>query len=78
MDIPLTIDLSKAYKEELASILECSPEELVQQLSRFSVAAFREYITMILGQKVFSRGSDILEYRLFLLIEVPSISIDKN
>jgi hypothetical protein len=69
MDIPLSIDLSEGDIDDLGSILECSTEELVQQLSHFSVAALREYITMILGQKVFRRGSDIMDYRLFLLIE---------
>ncbi len=69
MDIPIRVDLSREEKEELASILGCSAEELVQQLSRFGVAALREYVTMILGQKVFRRGADILDYRLFLLIE---------
>jgi hypothetical protein len=62
MDIPIFIELSEENKEELANILGCSVEELIQQLSRFGAAALREYVTMILGQKVFRRSSDILDY----------------
>jgi hypothetical protein len=69
MDIPISIGLSEENKKELASILGCSDEELVQQLSRYGSASLSEYVTMILGLKVFRRGSDIMDYRLFLLIE---------
>jgi hypothetical protein len=69
MKIAFNIDLDKNDKEELAIILGCNSQELAQKLSLYGVAALREYITMFLGQKVFRRGSDILEYRLFLLIE---------
>lgn len=69
MKIAFNIDLDNNDKEELAIILGCNSQELAQKLSLYGVAALREYITMFLGQKVFRRGSDILEYRLFLLIE---------
>ena len=37
--------------------------------SGFAKAAVQEYFDMISGEKVFSRASDIKEYRLLLLIE---------
>lgn len=39
------------------------------KVEKFKTAAFQEYIDMISGEKVFSRASDIREYRLFLLIK---------
>jgi hypothetical protein len=69
MKITFNIELNKNDEEELATILGCTPEELAQKLSIHGIAALHEYITMFLGQKVLRRGSDILEYRLFLLIE---------
>ncbi|RJP50149.1 MAG: hypothetical protein C4586_06375 [Anaerolineaceae bacterium] len=53
----------------MANVLGCSLGDLEDQLSLFGTAAIREYISMFLGQKVFRRGSDILEYRLYLLVE---------
>jgi hypothetical protein len=53
---------------KLAEILECAPEELEAALEPYARAAATEYVEMFLGRKVFTRGSDIREYRLFLLI----------
>lgn len=39
------------------------------QLALISKAAFEEYLKLFIGEKVFTRGSDIKEYRLFLLIK---------
>jgi hypothetical protein len=69
MDIQLELTLSNVDKRDLAEIIGCTQQELPQALPRIINAAAREYVTMFLGQKVFSRGSDILEYRLFLLIQ---------
>lgn len=69
MEVTVNINISEQEKTELASILNCSKESLPTELSKFGAAALQEYISMFLGQKVFKRGSDILEYRLFLLIE---------
>lgn len=52
----------------LAEILNCSPMELEQALQPYARAAATEYVEMFLGRKVFTRGSDIREYRLFLLM----------
>jgi len=68
MDITTTLRLNPAEKKQLAGILHCQPSELSEKLGSYSNAAALEYIQMFLGQKVFTRGSDIREFRLFLLI----------
>lgn len=69
MDISINLPLSKEEIKELARILVCSEQELPNRIKGFATASLREYIQMFLGQKVFNRGSDLREYRLFLLIE---------
>jgi hypothetical protein len=69
MDITITLDLDNQEEAELAAILSCSATDLQSNISNVATAALKEYVSMIRGQKVFTRGSDILEYRLFLLIE---------
>lgn len=62
------LNLSKDEREKLASILDCEVSEISSKLGCYASAALMEYVSMMLGQKVFRRGSDMLEYRLFLLI----------
>ncbi|PZQ00540.1 MAG: hypothetical protein DI587_06945 [Variovorax paradoxus] len=69
MNITATIPLSPAEEIEIATILGCQPAHLNAKLNEYMTASANEYLSMIRGQKVFKRGSDILEYRLFLLIE---------
>jgi len=69
MDITATINISEQEQEELAQILGCNNANLAEELRKYASAALKEYVSMFLGQKVFKRGTDILEYRLFLLIE---------
>ena len=69
MDITFTIPLTEIEELELATILGIGPDNLRTVVSSFGVAAAEEYLSMIRGQKVLKRGSDILEYRLFLLIK---------
>ena len=69
MDITVKVDIPKADASELARILGVSSTDLADELAKYTAAAVREYAAMFLGQKVFSRGSDILEHRLFLLTE---------
>lgn len=68
MDVISKINISKDERQELAAIVGCSQNQLETNLANYASAALAEYVTMMLGQKVFRRGSDILEYRLFLLI----------
>ncbi|HCE2207183.1 hypothetical protein P3384_22735 [Vibrio parahaemolyticus] len=67
--ITFTLDLSQDDEAELASILGCENNELADAITKCSNAATLEYLAMIRGQKVFKRGTDILEYRLLLLIQ---------
>ena len=68
MEITVNFDLNQEDEIELARIIGAERQELSSALSPLAAASIEELISMFLGQKVFSRGSDILEYRLFLLI----------
>jgi hypothetical protein len=61
----LNIDETK----QLAATFGCEETNLDSQIAKYSAAAQEEYVRMILGQRVFTRGRDILEYRLYLLIK---------
>ena len=69
MDLTAQFDLTNEERSELAKILECKSNELAKTLAPYAAAATKEIVSMILGQKVFTRGSDLLEYRLLLLIQ---------
>jgi hypothetical protein len=69
MDVTATLGLPNADTAELARIIGCDEGELEDVLAAYATAALEEYTTMFLGQKVFKRGSDLLEYRLCLLIK---------
>ncbi len=71
MAITIDLPLSNEEKTQLAGILRCQPEELDAVLAPFASAALEEYARMFIGQRVFTRGADIQEYRLFLLIKQP-------
>jgi len=64
VDIPLNADESK----QLAGILGVKVGDLGKALQPFAKSATDEYVRMFLGQRVFTRGRDALEFRLFLLI----------
>lgn len=68
-DVKATLSLTQEDEAELARILGCKPAELSAVLGPYASAALVEYMMMFLGQKVFTRGSDIREYRLLLLIQ---------
>jgi hypothetical protein len=68
MEVTTSIQLPEAEQEELSKILNCTNDNMAETLSKFCAAALSEYVSMFLGQKVFRRGSDINEHRLFLLI----------
>lgn len=63
------MNLTRQERVQLASILGCEVRDLSRQLRPFDVAAQEEYRRMILGQRVFTRGQDIREWRLHLIIE---------
>ena len=62
-------DLETRETELLKSIFQCDEINLTLRLNLIATAAFEEYRKMILGQKVFTRGRDIQEYRLYILIK---------
>lgn len=68
MPISFELRAGKEDSEMLAEILDCPPEDLEEMLQPYARAAAAEYVEMFLGRKVFTRGSDIREYRLFLLM----------
>jgi len=61
--------LNEEEREQMAAILRCSPGDVEQVFEPFRQAAEEEYVRMILGQRVFTRGTDVREYRLLLLIK---------
>jgi hypothetical protein len=69
LDLTITLPISREEERQLAGILECKASELTVHLAPVAASALQEYVRMFLGQKVFTRGADILEYRLFLLIK---------
>ncbi|OSC31539.1 hypothetical protein B8W69_03575 [Mycobacterium vulneris] len=56
-------------RTQLASVLGCSIDEIDDRIKGFVAAAHEEYVRMMLGQHVYSRGQDIKVYRLCLLIK---------
>lgn len=69
MAITVELGLADAERNQLAGILRVDPADLDDALTPFAGAAVEEYARMFIGQRVFTRGSDIREYRLFLLIK---------
>ncbi|MBO1265157.1 hypothetical protein J3A84_08975 [Proteiniclasticum sp. SCR006] len=62
------IEISEEMQKALAEIVRCDIDDLSVKLSKVASAATQEYVKMIIGEKIFTRGSDIREYRLYLLI----------
>ncbi len=69
MDITTSIEISSGEKNQLSEIFKCAPENIEKTLNIISSAAMEEYTNMILGKNSYQRGTDIREYRLFLLIK---------
>lgn len=69
MKISVDVQLTNDEESELAEILSCKKTDLRDELTGYAAAAIVEYVSMFQGKRVFTRGSDIMEYRLLLLIE---------
>ena len=70
MEIKFNVEIPDDEKDLLKTILNCeNDEELNNFLNKIGRSSFEENRRMIIGQKVFTRGRDILEYRLFNLIK---------
>ena len=68
-EVKVTLNLTPDDEAQLVRVLDCKPAEFSGVLASYATAALTEYVMMFLGQKVFTRGSDIREYRLLLLIQ---------
>jgi hypothetical protein len=68
-NVTATLDLTAENETQLAEIMGCSVAQLSSKLALYASAALTEYVMMFLGQRVFTRGSDMREYRLLLLIQ---------
>lgn len=69
MQITTNLTLTAAEEAEISAILGCNAADLNDRLNSCLGASINEYLAMFRGQRVFKRGSDMLEYRLLLLIE---------
>jgi hypothetical protein len=71
-DVPMPLafdpELSDEDRRQLAPILGVEEQALDEQLALVARAALTEDVELFLGRKVFTRGSDMREYRLYLLI----------
>jgi len=68
-EVKATLNLTTDEEGELVRVLNCDINTLNDVLAPYASAALTEYVMMFLGQKVFTRGSDIRTYRLLLLIQ---------
>jgi hypothetical protein len=68
MAVTAQLELEASQRKRLAAILQCKESEVERRLAPYATAALEEYVRMFTGERVFTRGSDIREYRLFLLI----------
>jgi hypothetical protein len=63
------LGLTQEEFNELCFIFECGHEGLESKIAPIFLAAAKEYSLMLLGEKAYTRGSDIRELRLFLLLK---------
>lgn len=70
--VAFDIELTDEEERLLRNIIsEINPQQTFEEiLAEFAKASLEEYYRMFMGQKVFTRGSDIKEYRLYLLIKI--------
>jgi hypothetical protein len=69
MAVSTTLKLGTPERTRLREILRCTDAELESKLEPYAAAALEEYLQMFIGARVFTRGSDMREYRLLLLMQ---------
>jgi hypothetical protein len=62
------LELTQEELRQLAATFQVAEKNIQAALDKYRSAAEEEYLRMILGQRVLTRGQDIREYRLFLMI----------
>lgn len=69
MNINFTKDLTTEETNLLMDIFNCDEVSLQGKITELAMASTQEYLDMVLGKRVFTRGQDMKEYKLFLLIK---------
>lgn len=69
MAVSTTLKLGTPERARLREILRCTDAELESKLEPYAAAALEEYVQMFIGARVFTRGSDMREFRLLLLMQ---------
>jgi hypothetical protein len=68
MAVSATLKLEAPERTRLRQILRCTDAEIEVKLQPYATAALDEYLQMFIGARVFTRGADMREYRLLLLM----------
>lgn len=68
MKFTVEMEVDDADLDRLANATGKPKDQLAQIMPGHAESAFREYVEQYLGRRALSRGSDILEHRLHLLI----------
>lgn len=69
LNINIRFPIDEDDKNLLVNILGVNQDQLSEALQSHTVSALEEYINMYLGKNVYTRGSDIQENKLYLLIK---------
>ncbi len=69
MQVEFEIEINNVDASLLSNAIGCDEADLQTELAGHAKAALTEYIEAYLGRRAFNRGSDVLEYRLALLIQ---------
>lgn len=70
LNLNFSVDVNDQELDLLKKILKTTDfGKLEKQIENYAKASIQEYIKLFVGQKVFNRGSDFKEYRLFLIIQ---------
>lgn len=68
MQITFEVEVDAADRALLGQAVGCDDAELDMRLNGHAKAAFLEHLETYVGRRAFTRGSDLLEHRLALLI----------
>ncbi len=69
LNINISFQINEEDKNLLADILGVNQNQLSEALKSHAVSALEEYINMYLGKNVYTRGSDMQENKLYLMIK---------